>query len=209
MYSMYSNEFSKYIGSRIINEFDETLGVLVGYTTDGIGEVKTVLIRSAIDIHEVSIDRIEKVSEDTFKLFGNIYYKYRNIEKKIKYVHTRIESINKFYDDNVNKEVFAQIKSKTEQSLKELLNELEILKNEILSRFEYLNNLQTKVDESIIELKLSYIENNIDKSNYESKLEHLLSTKNRISKEINYLNDILNQINNIDKSSIIEVKIVS
>ncbi len=205
---MYANEFAKYVGCKVVNELDETIGIIIGYTANGLGEVCTVIVRSPIDIHEVNLENIEKVSDDTFKLPSNLYFKYKALEKKIKNIYTRLDAINKFTDETANKDVFLAIKNRTEESLKEIQSSLESLKVEVLSRLEYLNKIQTKLNEAMVEIKLSYISGNIDKTSYDSKVDHILSGRNRINREINYLQEILNSVENLNRTSIIEVRIV-
>jgi len=205
---MHANDFAKYVGSKVLNELDEIIGVIIGYTANGLGEINSVLIKSPIDIHEVSLENLEKVDENTFKFPSPLYLKYKNLERKVKNIFTRLDALNKFTDDFVNKDIFMKIKNKTEESLKEIQSYTDSLKNEVLSRMEYLNKIQSKIEEALIEIKLSYVSGSIDKTSYDSKVEHLLSAKNRLVKEMNYLKEILNSLENLNKTNIIEVRII-
>lgn len=205
---MQANNFVGKIGSSVVNEYEETIGMIIGFTTDGIGEVKSVLIKTALDIHEVPIDMIEETGEAKYKLLSSFTYSFKNLEKKMKIVYSRIESLSKISPEEVEKGIYENLKNKAESVYKELQEEASALKNKILSRIEYLSRLNYKLDEAIAELKIAYVSGDVDKFSYDSKLELLKSNKERIIRETNNLRELLNSVESLNKEGIIEVRVV-
>ncbi len=206
---MRARDFAKLIGYEVVNEFGELLGVIVGFTSNGLGKVNSVLIRSAGEVYEVNFERLEKTEENKFKLLSNLFYKYKKIANEIEYVYTRIENITKISEENINKNILSIIKNKTENAFKELQAEISSLKSEVQSRIDSLYNVESKLDEAIIELKLAYLSDGIDKNSFDSKLEHILNTKDRISKELTLLKGLLESIETLNKERTVELRVVS
>ncbi len=206
---MRSNELARFIGFEVVNEFNEIIGVVVGFTSNGLGEVTSVLVKSASEIYEVSIERFERVEGNKFKLISNIFYRYKVLESKIKYIYSRIENISKISEENINKNILNDIKNRAENAFRGLQEELATLKNEIRSRIEYLSGMEDKLEEAVIELKLAYLDGSIDKVGFDSRLGSVLYAKDRLLRELKMLKELLTSIESLNKESIVEVRVIS
>jgi chaperonin cofactor prefoldin len=205
---MKSNEAIKFLGQFILNEYNENIGIVLGYVCNGIGDVLSFIVSLAGEIHEIPIDRFE-IFDTRIVYLSPISYDFKNLIEKLKAANLRISLLNKLNSDNdINREAWERFKLKVEVSYKEIINNFNELKNRVDSRIQELKNKEKALDEALIELKLSYIENVISKENYENSLKIILNAKQRISNELNHLRNIQNNILNSEVMDMIEVKII-
>jgi chaperonin cofactor prefoldin len=205
---MKSNEAIKFLGQFILNEYNENIGIVLGYVCNGIGDVLSFIVSLAGEIHEIPIDRFE-IFDTRIVYLSPISYDFKNLIEKLKAANLRISLLNKLNSDNdINREAWERFKLKVEVSYKEIINNFNELKNRVDSRIQELKNKEKALDEALIELKLSYIENVISKENYETSLKIILNAKQRISNELNHLRNIQNNILNSEVMDMIEVKII-
>jgi chaperonin cofactor prefoldin len=205
---MKSNEAIKFLGQFILNEYNENIGIVLGYVCNGIGDVLSFIVSLAGEIHEIPIDRFE-IFDTRIVYLSPISYDFKNLIEKLKAANLRISLLNKLNSDNdINREAWERFKLKVEVSYKEIINNFNELKKRIDSRIQELKNKEKALDEALIELKLSYIENVISKENYETSLKIILNAKQRISNELNHLRNIQNNILNSEVMDMIEVKII-
>jgi chaperonin cofactor prefoldin len=205
---MKSNEAIKFLGQFILNEYNENIGIVLGYVCNGIGDVLSFIVSLAGEIHEIPIDRFE-IFDTRIVYLSPISYDFKNLIEKLKAANLRISLLNKLNSDNdINREAWERFKLKVEVSYKEIINNFNELKNRVDSRIQELKNKEKALDEALIELKLSYIENVISKENYENSLRIILNAKQRISNELNHLRNIQNNILNSEVMDMIEVKII-
>jgi chaperonin cofactor prefoldin len=205
---MKSNEAIKFLGQFILNEYNENIGIVLGYVCNGIGDVLSFIVSLAGEIHEIPIDRFE-IFDTRIVYLSPISYDFKNLIEKLKAANLRISLLNKLNSDNdINREAWERFKLKVEVSYKEIINNFNELKKRVDSRIQELKNKEKALDEALIELKLSYIENVISKENYENSLKIILNAKQRISNELNHLRNIQNNILNSEVTDMIEVKII-
>jgi hypothetical protein len=205
---MKSNEAIKFLGQFILNEYNENIGIVLGYVCNGIGDVLSFIVSLAGEIHEIPIDRFE-IFDTRIVYLSPISYDFKNLIEKLKAANLRISLLNKLNSDNdINREAWERFKLKVEVSYKEIINNFNELKKRVDSRIQELKNKEKALDEALIELKLSYIENVISKENYETSLKIILNAKQRISNELNHLRNIQNNILNSEVMDMIEVKII-
>jgi chaperonin cofactor prefoldin len=205
---MKSNEAIKFLGQFILNEYNENIGIVLGYVCNGIGDVLSFIVSLAGEIHEIPIDRFE-IFDTRIVYLSPISYDFKNLIEKLKAANLRISLLNKLNSDNdINREAWERFKLKVEVSYKEIINNFNELKKRVDSRIQELKNKEKALDEALIELKLSYIENVISKENYENSLKIILNAKQRISNELNHLRNIQNNILNSEVMDMIEVKII-
>jgi L-lysine 2,3-aminomutase len=205
---MKSNEAIKFLGQFILNEYNENIGIVLGYVCNGIGDVLSFIVSLAGEIHEIPIDRFV-IFDTRIVYLSPISYDFKNLIEKLKAANLRISLLNKLNSDNdINREAWERFKLKVEVSYKEIINNFNELKNRVDSRIQELKNKEKALDEALIELKLSYIENVISKENYENSLKIILNAKQRISNELNHLRNIQNNILNSEVMDMIEVKII-
>jgi chaperonin cofactor prefoldin len=205
---MKSNEAIKFLGQFILNEYNENIGIVLGYVCNGIGDVLSFIVSLAGEIHEIPIDRFE-IFDTRIVYLSPISYDFKNLIEKLKAANLRISLLNKLNSDNdINREAWERFKLKVEVSYKEIINNFNELKNRVDSRIQELKNKEKALDEALIELKLSYIENVISKENYENSLRIILNAKQRISNELNHLRNIQNNILNSEVIDMIEVKVI-
>ncbi|MDT7886524.1 MAG: CdvA-like protein [Thermoproteota archaeon] len=205
---MKSNEAIKFLGQFILNEYNENIGIVLGYVCNGIGDVLSFIVSLAGEIHEIPIDRFE-IFDTRIVYLSPISYDFKNLIEKLKAANLRISLLNKLNSDNdINREAWERFKLKVEVSYKEIINNFNELKNRVDSRIQELKNKEKALDEALIELKLSYIENVISKENYENSLRIILNAKQRISNELNHLRNIQNNILNSEVMDMIEVKVI-
>jgi chaperonin cofactor prefoldin len=205
---MKSSEAIKFLGQFILNEYNENIGIVLGYVCNGIGDVLSFIVSLAGEIHEIPIDRFE-IFDTRIVYLSPISYDFKNLIEKLKAANLRISLLNKLNSDNdINREAWERFKLKVEVSYKEIINNFNELKNRVDSRIQELKNKEKALDEALIELKLSYIENVISKENYENSLKIILNAKQRISNELNHLRNIQNNILNSEVMDMIEVKII-
>jgi chaperonin cofactor prefoldin len=205
---MKSNEAIKFLGQFILNEYNENIGIVLGYVCNGIGDVLSFIVSLAGEIHEIPIDRFV-IFDTRIVYLSPISYDFKNLIEKLKAANLRISLLNKLNSDNdINREAWERFKLKVEVSYKEIINNFNELKNRVDSRIQELKNKEKALDEALIELKLSYIENVISKENYETSLKIILNAKQRISNELNHLRNIQNNILNSEVMDMIEVKII-
>jgi chaperonin cofactor prefoldin len=205
---MKSNEAIKFLGQFILNEYNENIGIVLGYVCNGIGDVLSFIVSLAGEIHEIPIDRFE-IFDTRIVYLSPISYDFKNLIEKLKAANLRISLLNKLNSDNdINREAWERFKLKVEVSYKEIINNFNELKNRVDSRIQELKNKEKALDEALIELKLNYIENVISKENYENSLKIILNAKQRISNELNHLRNIQNNILNSEVMDMIEVKII-
>jgi chaperonin cofactor prefoldin len=205
---MKSNEAIKFLGQFILNEYNENIGIVLGYVCNGIGDVLSFIVSLAGEIHEIPIDRFV-IFDTRIVYLSPISYDFKNLIEKLKAANLRISLLNKLNSDNdINREAWERFKLKVEVSYKEIINNFNELKNRVDSRIQELKNKEKALDEALIELKLSYIENVISKENYENSLKIVLNAKQRISNELNHLRNIQNNILNSEVMDMIEVKII-
>jgi hypothetical protein len=205
---MKSNEAIKFLGQFILNEYNENIGIVLGYVCNGIGDVLSFIVSLAGEIHEIPIDRFE-IFDTRIVYLSPISYDFKNLIEKLKAANLRISLLNKLNSDNdINREAWERFKLKVEVSYKEIINNFNELKKRIDSRIQELKNKEKALDEALIELKLSYIENVISKENYENSLKIILNAKQRISNELNHLRNIQNNILNSEVTDMIEVKVI-
>jgi len=205
---MKSNEAIKFLGQFILNEYNENIGIVLGYVCNGIGDVLSFIVSLAGEIHEIPIDRFE-IFDTRIVYLSPISYDFKNLIEKLKAANLRISLLNKLNSDNdINREAWERFKLKVEVSYKEIINNFNELKKRIDSRIQELKNKEKALDEALIELKLSYIENVISKENYETSLKIILNAKQRISNELNHLRNIQNNILNSEVMDMIEVKVI-
>jgi hypothetical protein len=205
---MKSNEAIKFLGQFILNEYNENIGIVLGYVCNGIGDVLSFIVSLAGEIHEIPIDRFE-IFDTRIVYLSPISYDFKNLIEKLKAANLRISLLNKLNSDNdINREAWERFKLKVEVSYKEIINNFNELKKRVDSRIQELKNKEKALDEALIELKLSYIENVISKENYETSLKIILNAKQRISNELNHLRNIQNNILNSEVTDMIEVKVI-
>jgi hypothetical protein len=205
---MKSNEAIKFLGQFILNEYNENIGIVLGYVCNGIGDVLSFIVSLAGEIHEIPIDRFV-IFDTRIVYLSPISYDFKNLIEKLKAANLRISLLNKLNSDNdINREAWERFKLKVEVSYKEIINNFNELKKRVDSRIQELKNKEKALDEALIELKLSYIENVISKENYENSLKIILNAKQRISNELNHLRNIQNNILNSEVMDMIEVKII-
>jgi chaperonin cofactor prefoldin len=205
---MKSNEAIKFLGQFILNEYNENIGIVLGYVCNGIGDVLSFIVSLAGEIHEIPIDRFE-IFDTRIVYLSPISYDFKNLIEKLKAANLRISLLNKLNSDNdINREAWERFKLKVEVSYKEIINNFNELKNRVDSRIQELKNKEKALDEALIELKLNYIENVISKENYENSLKIILNAKQRISNELNHLRNIQNNILNSEVTDMIEVKVI-
>jgi hypothetical protein len=205
---MKSNEAIKFLGQFILNEYNENIGIVLGYVCNGIGDVLSFIVSLAGEIHEIPIDRFE-IFDTRIVYLSPISYDFKNLIEKLKAANLRISLLNKLNSDNdINREAWERFKLKVEVSYKEIINNFNELKKRVDSRIQELKNKEKALDEALIELKLSYIENVISKENYENSLKIILNAKQRISNELNHLRNIQNNILNSEVTDMIEVKVI-
>ncbi|MFZ8849193.1 MAG: CdvA-like protein [Thermoproteota archaeon] len=205
---MKSNEAIKFLGQFILNEYNENIGIVLGYVCNGIGDVLSFIVSLAGEIHEIPIDRFE-IFDTRIVYLSPISYDFKNLIEKLKAANLRISLLNKLNSDNdISREAWERFKLKVEVSYKEIINNFNELKKRIDSRIQELKNKEKALDEALIELKLSYIENVISKENYETSLKIILNAKQRISNELNHLRNIQNNILNSEVMDMIEVKVI-
>jgi L-lysine 2,3-aminomutase len=205
---MKSNEAIKFLGQFILNEYNENIGIVLGYVCNGIGDVLSFIVSLAGEIHEIPIDRFV-IFDTRIVYLSPISYDFKNLIEKLKAANLRISLLNKLNSDNdINREAWERFKLKVEVSYKEIINNFNELKKRVDSRIQELKNKEKALDEALIELKLSYIENVISKENYETSLKIILNAKQRISNELNYLRNIQNNILNSEVTDMIEVKVI-
>jgi L-lysine 2,3-aminomutase len=205
---MKSNEAIKFLGQFILNEYNENIGIVLGYVCNGIGDVLSFIVSLAGEIHEIPIDRFE-IFDTRIVYLSPISYDFKNLIEKLKAANLRISLLNKLNSDNdINREAWERFKLKVEVSYKEIINNFNELKKRVDLRIQELKNKEKALDEALIELKLSYIENVISKENYENSLKIILNAKQRISNELNYLRNIQNNILNSEVTDMIEVKVI-
>jgi len=205
---MKSNEAIKFLGQFILNEYNENIGIVLGYVCNGIGDVLSFIVSLAGEIHEIPIDRFE-IFDTRIVYLSPISYDFKNLIEKLKAANLRISLLNKLNSDNdISREAWERFKLKVEVSYKEIINNFNELKKRVDSRIQELKNKEKALDEALIELKLSYIENVISKENYETSLKIILNAKQRISNELNHLRNIQNNILNSEVMDMIEVKVI-
>jgi L-lysine 2,3-aminomutase len=205
---MKSNEAIKFLGQFILNEYNENIGIVLGYVCNGIGDVLSFIVSLAGEIHEIPIDRFV-IFDTRIVYLSPISYDFKNLIEKLKAANLRISLLNKLNSDNdINREAWERFKLKVEVSYKEIINNFNELKKRVDSRIQELKNKEKALDEALIELKLSYIENVISKENYETSLKIILNAKQRISNELNHLRNIQNNILNSEVTDMIEVKVI-
>jgi L-lysine 2,3-aminomutase len=205
---MKSNEAIKFLGQFILNEYNENIGIVLGYVCNGIGDVLSFIVSLAGEIHEIPIDRFV-IFDTRIVYLSPISYDFKNLIEKLKAANLRISLLNKLNSDNdINREAWERFKLKVEVSYKEIINNFNELKKRVDSRIQELKNKEKALDEALIELKLSYIENVISKENYENSLKIILNAKQRISNELNHLRNIQNNILNSEVTDMIEVKVI-
>jgi L-lysine 2,3-aminomutase len=205
---MKSNEAIKFLGQFILNEYNENIGIVLGYVCNGIGDVLSFIVSLAGEIHEIPIDRFV-IFDTRIVYLSPISYDFKNLIEKLKAANLRISLLNKLNSDNdINREAWERFKLKVEVSYKEIINNFNELKKRVDLRIQELKNKEKALDEALIELKLSYIENVISKENYENSLKIILNAKQRISNELNHLRNIQNNILNSEVTDMIEVKVI-
>ncbi len=205
---MKSSEAVKYLGQFVLNEYNENIGVVIGYVCNGLGDVISFIVSLAGEINEIPMDRFV-ISGTRIVYLSSISYEFKNLIEKIKAVNLRINSLNKLNSDNdINKEAWERFKLKIETVYKEVINEFNELKKRVNSRIQELKNKEKVLDEALIELKINYIENAISKENYESSLRMILNAKQRIINELDHLSKIQNYILSSENTDVIEVKVI-
>jgi hypothetical protein len=205
---MKSSEAVKYLGQFVLNEYNENIGVVIGYVCNGLGDVISFIVSLAGEINEIPMDRFV-ISGTRIVYLSSISYEFKNLIEKIKAVNLRINSLNKLNSDNdINKEAWERFKLKIETVYKEVINEFNELKKRVNSRIQELKNKEKVLDEALIELKINYIENAISKENYENSLRMILNAKQRIINELDHLSKIQNYILSNENTDVIEVKVI-
>ncbi|MDT7864662.1 MAG: CdvA-like protein [Thermoproteota archaeon] len=205
---MKSSEAVKYLGQFVLNEYNENIGIVIGYVCNGLGDVISFIVSLAGEINEIPMDRFV-ISGTRIVYLSSISYEFKNLIEKLKAVNLRINSLNKLNSDNdINKEAWERFKLKVETVYKEVINEFNELKKRVNSRIQELKNKEKVLDEALIELKMNYIENAISKENYESSLRMILNAKQRIINELDQLNKIQNYILSSENTDVIEVKVI-
>ena len=205
---MKSSEAVKYLGQFVLNEYNENIGIVIGYVCNGLGDVISFIVSLAGEINEIPMDRFV-ISGTRIVYLSSISYEFKNLIEKLKAVNLRINSLNKLNSDNdINKEAWERFKLKIETVYKEVINEFNELKKRVNSRIQELKNKEKVLDEALIELKINYIENAISKENYESSLRMILNAKQRIINELDHLSKIQNYILSSENTDVIEVKVI-
>jgi hypothetical protein len=205
---MHSNEAVKFLGQYITNEYNENIGIVLGFICNGLGEVISFVASLGGEIHEIPVAHFE-ISESRLIYLSPITFSFKSIMKRFKDINLRISSLNRLNLDNeINKEVWEQFKLRVESSYKEIISEFNELKNKVSLRIQELKNKERILDETLIELKLNYIENNISKEIYDNSLRSILNAKQRIAQELKQLYSIQNYLPNIENKDVIEVKII-
>lgn len=201
---MFAEEFSKYIGSSVYNEFNELAGTVIGYVCDGIGEVRSVIVRSATEVYEIPIERIE-FKQDNLKVLSSISHEFMNIERKIKSVHGRFSNLGKISNEEVDEGVLNEIKKKTEESYKQLSDYIEKFKSTVESKLATIINTIKSIDAALVEIKLQYLNGHISKERFDETIKTLKETKERLKNEFNYYNNYIKLVDNISKEAVVEV----
>jgi hypothetical protein len=205
---MKSSEAVKYLGQFVLNEYNENIGIVIGYVCNGLGDVISFIVSLAGEINEIPMDRFV-ISGTRIVYLSSISYEFKNLIEKLKAVNLRINSLNKLNSDNdINKEAWERFKLKVETVYKEVINEFNELKKRVNSRIQELKNKEKVLDEALIELKMNYIENAISKENYENSLRMILNAKQRIINELDHLSKIQNYILSSENTDVIEVKVI-
>jgi hypothetical protein len=205
---MKSSEAVKYLGQFVLNEYNENIGIVIGYVCNGLGDVISFIVSLAGEINEIPMDRFV-ISGTRIVYLSSISYEFKNLIEKLKAVNLRINSLNKLNSDNdINKEAWERFKLKIETVYKEVINEFNELKKRVNSRIQELKNKEKVLDEALIELKINYIENAISKENYENSLRMILNAKQRIINELDHLSKIQNYILSSENTDVIEVKVI-
>jgi len=205
---MKSSEAVKYLGQFVLNEYNENIGVVIGYVCNGLGDVISFIVSLAGEINEIPMDRFV-ISDTRIVYLSSISYEFKNLIEKLRAVNLRINSLNRLNSDNdINKEAWERFKLKIETVYKEVINEFNELKKRVNSRIQELKNKEKVLDEALIELKINYIENAISKENYENSLRMILNAKQRIINELDHLSKIQNYILSSENTDVIEVKVI-
>lgn len=206
---MNSNEFIKYIGQTVYSEQNEVLGIVIGYICNGLGEINIVLVKVASEVYEIPIDRME-FSQTGIVVLSPLAYEYKKVENKIRSAYIRMNSITKMdLTSDINKEAYEAVKSRVENTYKEVMNEATNLKNKLEDRIKSLQEKEKLLDQAIVELKLDYLTEKLDKFNFESMLKNLLDNKQKITNEISNLTKIKTLLENLIQEDTLHVKVLS
>jgi len=206
---MLSDEFVKFLGSNIYNEFNEIIGTVVGYVCNGVGEVTNVIVNSGGEVYNFNLERLI-IKDNNLYLVSQLAFEYFKIEKNIKKVLLRINNLTKLeITEDINKEIFEKIKLEAEKVYNSLIEDLNKLKSKIQEKINILLEQEKLLDHTILELKINYISKNIDNDNYNLKLRIIQNSKQRINNEISYLNNLLKNISEFDKGIILNIQVLS
>lgn len=107
---MKSNEAIKFLGQFILNEYNENIGIVLGYVCNGIGDVLSFIVSLAGEIHEIPIDRFV-IFDTRIVYLSPISYDFKNLIEKLKAANLRISLLNKLNSDNdINREAWERFK---------------------------------------------------------------------------------------------------
>jgi len=201
---MFAEEFYSYIGNAVYSEFNETLGIIIGYTCDGFGEIKSVIIRSASEIHEVPIDRFE-IKQSTVVMLSNISYEFKMLERKLRNVYIRYSNLAKVDYDEISNDVAQDMKNKVEESYKQVTSSIEKFKSNVEARLNNIYNTIKSIDSAILELKMTYINGNLSQEKYQESLNRLKDAKDRLKNEISFYSKYISAVDSLVKGNIVEV----
>lgn len=201
---MFAEEFSKYVGYTVYNEFNEVAGVIIGYICDGIGEVKSVIIRAATDVYDIPFERIE-LKQDSVKVISSITYEFKNIERKIRNVYGRFAALEKIGKEEVNIETLNEIKNKVDESYKQISEQIEKFRSLVENKLASISNMIKNINSSLIELKLQYVNGQVSKERYQEILNRLKEAEERLKSEFAYYNNYIKAIENLTNNAVVEV----
>ncbi len=198
----------KYIGQKIKDPYNRTIGTLASIYSDVDGTVTAVeVLYGDSEFKTVEIGRLT-IKNGELILLPEWKYKAMKVIDKLERARRRAKALEDLYSKGeIPRHAYEEFKSKVASALEKLKIEAKEAKELIKSRIRALEDQVVQIEKALTALKMSYIAGEISERGYKPAADILRQSRDRNLEEKNEASKILDTIQRLETADL-EISVI-